>query len=412
MKLTFLTASVSRNAGGLFQSVRRLAQSVLCGGSQVSVLGVEDEHTAGDIGNWHPLQVQTYPVIGPDRFHFAPKLVSALTADAPDVLSSHGLWNYTSIASARWHSRTGKPYIVHPHGMLDSWAVRNAQWKKFFSELLYEKRNLRGATCIRALCASEANSIRAYGLTNPICVIPNGIDLPQVDHTLVEHGPLPVVKRAGYNILLSLGRLHPKKGLANLLRAWRAAMDAQPHENPWVLAIAGWEEKSHETELKRLASEIEISWADAPSGEDGEGWFSERPSVIFLGPQFGRAKTAAYHNCDAFILPSFSEGLPMAVLEAWSHAKPALITPGCNLPEGFDAGAALRIEPGAESIRAGLEQLFEMSERERQTIGALGRQMVTERFSWPRIAREMQATAEWLLGGGLPPECIRKGETL
>jgi glycosyltransferase involved in cell wall biosynthesis len=67
------------------------------------------------------------------------------------------------------------------------------------------------------------------------------------------------------------------------------------------------------------------------------------PSVVFVGAQFGAEKNACYRACDAFILPSLSEGLPMAVLEAWAHAKPVLMTPECNLPEGFATGAALQI---------------------------------------------------------------------
>ena len=63
------------------------------------------------------------------------------------------------------------------------------------------------------------------------------------------------------------------------------------------------------------------------------------------GPQFDTAKRASYRNSEAFVLPSFSEGLPMAVLEAWSHGKPVLMSSGCNLPQGFSANAALRIEP-------------------------------------------------------------------
>lgn len=384
MKLTFLTASVSRNAGGLFQSVRRLAQSVQSTGGRVSVLGVDDEHTECDIHNWHPLPIQTYPVIGPDRFHFAPKLIGALTENAPDVLSSHGLWNYTSVATLRWHRRTGKPYIVHPHGMLDAWAVQHAQWKKLLSELLYEKRNLQQAACIRALCEAEARAIRAYGLKNPICVIPNGIDPPRLGQVLAEDNPAAAARRNGEKVLLYLGRIHPKKGLPNLLRAWKSASAGN-----WVLAVAGWEEGGHEAELKRLVKELDVS------------------SVIFVGPQFGEAKAASYFHSDAFILPSFSEGLPMAVLEAWSYSKPVLITPGCNLPEGIAAGAGLGIEPDAESIRAGLARLFEMSDAERQAMGERGRALVAERFAWPGIARQLQDVAQWLLGGGAEPDCVR-----
>ena len=62
------------------------------------------------------------------------------------------------------------------------------------------------------------------------------------------------------------------------------------------------------------------------------------------------------------MLPSFSEGMPIAVLEAWSYGLPVLMTEACNLPEGFAAGAALQIGPDRAGIGAGLRQLFAMSD--------------------------------------------------
>ncbi|PYK25405.1 MAG: glycosyl transferase family 1, partial [Verrucomicrobia bacterium] len=125
-------------------------------------------------------------------------------------------------------------------------------------------------------------------------------------------------------------------------------------------------------------------------------------SVVFLGSRFGAEKSECYRTCDAFILPSLSEGLPMTVLEAWAYAKPVLMTPECNLPEGFLANAALRIGPSAEEIAAGLKQLVEMSTDDRAAMGARGRDLVTRDFSWPRIGEQMRAVYDWVLGGEMP----------
>jgi glycosyltransferase involved in cell wall biosynthesis len=121
---------------------------------------------------------------------------------------------------------------------------------------------------------------------------------------------------------------------------------------------------------------------------------------------FDERRTAAYHHADAFVLPSLSEGLPMAVLEAWSYAKPVLMTPECNLPEGFAAGAALRIGAHENEIAAGLRQLFEMNENDRVAVGARGRALVAEKFSWPKIGQQMRKVYQWVLGGGAPPDTI------
>ena len=92
----------------------------------------------------------------------------------------------------------------------------------------------------------------------------------------------------------------------------------------------------------------------------------------------------------------------MAVLEAWAHAKPVIMTPECNLPEGFEANAALRIGKASEEIAAGLKVLREMSDDDRSQMGNRGRTLVATRFSWPRIGEQMRAVYQWMLGGEMP----------
>ena len=96
----------------------------------------------------------------------------------------------------------------------------------------------------------------------------------------------------------------------------------------------------------------------------------------------------------------------MAVLEAWAYGLPILMTPECNLSGGFDAGAALRLGPEAESITPALVDLIKMSAPARAAMGGRGQQLVRDKFSWPRIARQMRAVYEWCLGGGPKPDCI------
>ena len=380
MRVGFLVSSVSRKAGGLFQSVRGLAKAVAATTADVQVFGIRDEQSAVDLQEWQPLSVQAFrPRVR--LWGYSNELVPAMLNADLDILSVHGLWKYCSVGSHRWHRHTGRPYVVHPHGMLEPWAVRNAMWKKRVAALLYENQHLRGAACLRALSEAEAQSIRSYGLTNPICVIPNGVDLPKPNESN------PETRAVNQKTLLYLGRLHPKKNITNLIRACNETFKSHRGSgDDWVLAIAGWDQGGYESELKRIATGA---------------------SVVFLGPQFGADKSKCYRDCDAFILPSLSEGLPMAVLEAWSYAKPVLMTPDCNLPEGFEANAALRIGTTPEEIAAGLRVLREMSDDDRSQMGNRGRALVATRFSWPKIAKQMRAVYEWVLSGGAAPDSVR-----
>ena len=222
-------------------------------------------------------------------------------------------------------------------------------------------------------------------------------------------------KAEGRKTLLYLGRIHPKKGLVNLLKAWKSVVNGPSSvfchpSSDWQLAVAGWEQGGHEAKLKHLCDELGLSFADVrghkPEVGSPPSVVGCPASVLFLGPQFGDDKAACYRDCDAFILPSFSEGLPMVVLEAWSHGKPVLMTPECNLAEGFAADAAIRIEPNTESIVQGLQELLQAPSAKRQAMGANGRQLVAGKFAWPKVAADMKSVYEWVLGGGVKPGCV------
>ena len=108
--------------------------------------------------------------------------------------------------------------------------------------------------------------------------------------------------------------------------------------------------------------------------------------VIFHGGLFGEDKIKMYANADAYILPSHGEGLPMTILEAWSWKLPVVMTPQCNIPEGFEANAAIRIEDNVSSIKQGLQTLFNMSDEERISMGNRGYKLVSENFTWGCIS--------------------------
>jgi glycosyltransferase involved in cell wall biosynthesis len=388
--------SISRANGGIFEAEKSLQQTLQAQmGVAVQVVGLHDSHTESDRETWSPLIPTVCAVKGPPSFGYSPDLVDVLLKAQADLGYFVGLWKYPSVASLRWSRATRKPFMVAPHGMLDPWAVRNSGAKKRVAAWLFQNAQLRKATCIRALCLAEAKSIRDYGLKNPICIIPNGIDLPTIAAEKPgADSPIPPDRK----VLLYLGRLHPKKGLANLINAWSKAQENQGKE--WVLAIAGWDQGDHEAELKQQVTDLGFPWGDTLAQ------FSTDQSIFFLGPQFGAAKQKIYSRCDAFILPSFSEGLPMVILEAWAYGKPVLMTPECNLPEGFAARAALRIEPTVDSIAEGLDQLFKMSSGEQLMMGKLGLELVKDRFDWSKIALQMKSVYAWMLGDGARPECV------
>jgi glycosyltransferase involved in cell wall biosynthesis len=386
VKIGLLTAHASRRAAGVWVGVAQLAKALAERGLDVEIFGIADHDSATDAAGWDGPLLNLHPVRCSEAFGYAPRLTRSLDGRRPSLLHANGLWMYPSLASLRWSRRARRPYLVAPHGMLDPWAVQRAVWKKRLVGWCFENAHLAGAACLHALTEAEARAIRAYGLANPICVVPNGVDLPK--------DPVPAEPRwagdAGQDrkILLFLGRLHAKKGLANLLAAWRDVR-ASPEACEWLLVIAGWDRDGYGRQLERMAEAREIG-----------------DTVRFVGPQFDHDKAASFGRADAFVLPSLSEGLPVAVLEAWSYGLPVLMTGACNLPEGFAAGAALPIGTDRAGIAAGLRRLFALSDAERREMGARGRALVRARFSWASVGERMTTVYQWVLGGGPPPSCV------
>jgi poly(glycerol-phosphate) alpha-glucosyltransferase len=171
------------------------------------------------------------------------------------------------------------------------------------------------------------------------------------------------------------------------LQAWFLT---RPEQHNWQLVIAGeTKDQQYVHALKHAAFKLNIA-----------------DTVKFIGGQFGQDKDTCYREADAFILSSFSEGLPIAVLEAWSYKLPVLMTACCNLPEGFARKAALKVEPEAESVANGIQSLLAMPEKERQEMGENGFDLVKTNFSWQQVAASTLQLYKWVLGQAEKPDFV------
>ena len=398
MNATFVTGALTSNGGGVPEAIRQLARAQACHGVQVNILGLRDSGVP--LEDWNPCTVEALPVTRIPGFPCAMSFGKALEVTHPDMIHTHGLWQQPSVVVPSFCKSRNLQWMVSPHGMLDAWAIANSRWKKRVAAMLFENRHLRGAACLHALCGPESVAIRSYGLKQPICVIPNGIDLPAEDTDIGNRE-----SKFGKRILLFLGRLHPKKGLVNALMAWKQVRVRKE----WQFVIAGWDQGGHEGELKRLCDELGLKYLDVPAVEFADNrapTTDHGASVIFIGPAFGEQKDQLLRQTSAFILPSFSEGLPMAVLEAWAYNLPVLMTNECNLPEGFLADAAVRIETSVCSIADGMRELLQASASDLRSTGNNGRALVERQFAWPMVAARMKEVYDWILGGGTPPSTV------
>jgi poly(glycerol-phosphate) alpha-glucosyltransferase len=167
-----------------------------------------------------------------------------------------------------------------------------------------------------------------------------------------------------------------------LIRGWCQVREQSSAARDWHLVIAGWDQGNHQSELQSLAAKLHVESA-----------------VSFVGPLVGDDKSAALAHAEGFILPSLSEGLPMAVLEAWSFQLPVIMTAACNLPEGFEAGAAIEAKPTGESIAEAINRLVDTSAEQRRQIGAAGLRLVRDQFTWTGVCKKLKSVYTHCLQG-------------
>lgn len=400
MRVAHISNSAKSDGGGVSVAMLDLVSALSKNATETEVHALD---TPGENIPSPGVTPQFHNVSGKFPFPSSINLLKYLAGNGVDLMHVHGLWSYPSLAIPKAGRKSGTPWISSPHGMLDPWALRNSRWKKQIASLLFENRHLRNASCLHALCASEADTIKDFGVATNVCVIPNGVQLPTLDPATSEEIKHP-------KILLFLGRLHPKKGLENALRAWRSLQDSK--RNDWIFVIAGWDQGGHGEQLKELCSELEIPWNDRYQGRDFLDMISastdSESEVFFSGPFFGKEKEGLLQTANAFILPSFSEGLPMAVLEAWAYELPVILTKHCNLEQGLERGAAISVETDPKSIAHGLDEMFSLSDSQRIAMGKAGHGLVANDFSWDSVANEMKSVYVWILGGGPAPSCVMK----
>ena len=128
--------------------------------------------------------------------------------------------------------------------------------------------------------------------------------------------------------------------------------------------------------------------------------------LTYLGHVSGERARQVWSVADAFILPSYSEGFSIAVLEALACRLPSLITTACHFPEVGAADGAIVVAPDAGAVTQGLRDLLDRTHPQRALLGQNGRRLVEDHFTWDRQAEQLAAVYEWLTGGGTPPEVV------
>jgi len=406
LRVLFTIADLQPESGGPSRTVPSFC-------SALAQLGVEVEILAMHYGANNPRPIQPTAEQVPTRFvactrswakrvkwtpGFAVAARGVCREWKPDIVHDTGLWlltNHAAVGVARQH---GLPLVVSPRGMLSSWALHYKGWKKQVAWHLYQKRDLQRAEVLHATSHAEVESLRAAGLAQPIAVVPNGVDLPQYGPQTADNrttmtadgsegSEVSTVKAEGRKILLYVGRLHPIKGLPDLVRAW-----AELRPQGWRVVVAGVDEDSHQGEVESLVRQLCVE-------KDFE----------FAGPIEGNARWDLYRSANLFVLPSYSENFGLVVAEALACGVPVITTRATPWDELRTRRCGWWIETGSAAMVSALREATSLNDEDRRAMGHRGRQLIEQKYTWEVAAKQMLAVYGWILGQGSRPDHVISG---
>jgi glycosyltransferase involved in cell wall biosynthesis len=301
-----------------------------------------------------------------------------------DVVHVHTLWSPLNSAVRRDCRDLDRPYVLMPHGMLDPHSLSVRRWRKWLYLQLIEMRNIRAAARMIYTTSEEARlAASALRLPPPAAVVSLGGDAPVEDVNYLSDAFYRVFPETrGRRQILSLGRLHPKKGIDRLLRVLPKVRDQYPDI---LLTLVGDGDSDFESKLRATINDLKLGEA-----------------VLFTGRLNGIQKWGAFATAEVFVLPSYQENFAIAVAEAMQMGLPVIITDKVNTwpsVKAANAGAVL----GGEAIEPQLIDAIStllMSEGLRREMGSRGREYAKAHFTWRRAAADLlrcyeEVVSEW-----------------
>lgn len=372
--------TISPLGGGVAEAARLHVKALAAAGfDEITVHTLDARMDKVDPAQWAAAKLHQHRFIGPMSYSLAPGMIASLMKAKPDIVHVHGVWQFHVAAVQAWSTITGKPYVVSPHGMLEPWIRARSPGLKKAVSTLYQNRFLRNAGGFHLLTEKEGADVAEFLHGQPAPIIPNFAE------PFGSDGTPPKWWRKDYEnrkIYLFLGRLHQKKGVMELLDAWeRLSGDDPDFAAHSALVFCGWNDgiEGFEQRVSALAARFD--------------------NVQFAGPQYGADKNRSLGVADFFLLPSKSEGLPMAILEGWAAGVPAIMSPECNLDIGFERGAAFRTGHTAETIYPSLKAARNLSTEAWNEASAKARSLVAERYSEESVRAGLLSlydrAAEW-----------------
>lgn len=343
-------------SGGPSRSVTLLSECLVANGVQSSILFVDSSNPKAETS-----ESRLLPLTSASKKRVCEAVAALHDEEKISVIHSHGCWSMINHYALTKSRQLRIPNIISPRGMLEPWSLSQKRLRKKIGWLLYQGIDFKKCDGIHATGEMEKENLLALGIKSPICVVPNGIEAPTlIPAKSADNGP---------RIALFLSRIHPKKGLVTLVRAWK-----QIKPEGWQLRIVGPDENQHASQIQSEIDSLEL-----------RGDIDIEPAVD------GNERWIEYRNASLFILPTFSENFGNVVGEALACRTPVITTTGTPWRDLETSKCGWWVDPTVESIAQALRTATSLGSEELKDMGLAGEALYLSRYTWPKVVDQMKS---------------------
>ena len=362
MRVLQVVSGIDPKSGGPTRSVKGVCRALSKAGVDVTLLVLHGDHEFDN-----PCGVKIIRGLPSHE-------ILCQTIKQFDLVHIQGLWDWALHKVAAECRKSKVPYVISPRGMLDPWALSVKKWKKRLAMLVYQRRDLKGASAFHVTAALEEKSVRAQGVGQPCIIAPNGVDVP--DERMFECSECSNGLAREGRTAIFLSRLHPGKGLLLLAEAW-----ARVKPQGWTMRVVGPDSYGHKAEVLAKLDELGI-----------------RDQWQFVGMVDDVRKWQEYAAAELLVHPSVSENFGITIAEGLAAGLPVICTDGTPWAEIAERKCGWYIKANSEeALSAALQEATNSVEL--AEMGARGRKLVEERYTWSAVSDKMVCGYEEVLNG-------------